>query len=230
MATKDFVTFTPNSGNKNTTVNVTVNENEGAARETSLTISGNGVTKKVNISQEVGGTLITKFLVYFVSDIFISGDNDGNNPFEVILGIYDSSNTWREKKISIQPGENVGASALSFPIQFTASDNVKVLDPHAVKVRIRVSPYNSAYTGTYLGSIRIINKVIVSGESNIWSLLPSSLESYFTKSVQAQATSWTNAKADIAYQENLQVVGEPVYGTITTGDLGEWILNLRQKS
>lgn len=54
MATKDFIEFTPSTGNGNATINVTASKNTDVARETSLTISGNGVTKKVNISQETG--------------------------------------------------------------------------------------------------------------------------------------------------------------------------------
>lgn len=54
MATKDFINFTPNTGSGNATVNVTASKNTDVARETFLTISGNGVTKKVNISQETG--------------------------------------------------------------------------------------------------------------------------------------------------------------------------------
>ena len=54
MATKDFIEFTPSTGSGNATINVTASKNTNAFRETFLTISGNGVTKKVNISQETG--------------------------------------------------------------------------------------------------------------------------------------------------------------------------------
>jgi hypothetical protein len=54
MATKDFVDFTPSTGSGNSSIDVTASKNVGDARETFLTISGNGVTKKINISQETG--------------------------------------------------------------------------------------------------------------------------------------------------------------------------------
>lgn len=54
MATKDFVTYSHTSGNKNATINVTASKNTSSERSTSLTISGAGVTKTVNINQKKG--------------------------------------------------------------------------------------------------------------------------------------------------------------------------------
>lgn len=50
---KDFVNVTPESGGAGTTpIAVAADENEGAARSTSLNITGGGVTRTVPITQK----------------------------------------------------------------------------------------------------------------------------------------------------------------------------------
>lgn len=50
---KDFVNVTPESGGAGTTpIAVAADENEGAARNTSLNIAGGGVTRTVHITQK----------------------------------------------------------------------------------------------------------------------------------------------------------------------------------
>lgn len=52
---KDFVTATPDTGGAGgTTVNVKASANSGAARNTTITVSGGGVSKQVSISQAAG--------------------------------------------------------------------------------------------------------------------------------------------------------------------------------
>ena len=51
---KDFITATPDTGGGNGTINVTASKNISSERSTSLTISGEGVTKTVNINQKKG--------------------------------------------------------------------------------------------------------------------------------------------------------------------------------
>lgn len=51
---KDFITVAPDTGNRNGTINVTASKNTSSERSTSLTISGAGVTKTVNINQKKG--------------------------------------------------------------------------------------------------------------------------------------------------------------------------------
>lgn len=51
---KDFITATPDIGDGNGTINVTASKNTSSERSTSLTISGAGVTKTVNINQKKG--------------------------------------------------------------------------------------------------------------------------------------------------------------------------------
>ena len=51
---KDFIIATPDTGDKNGTINVTASKNTSSERSTSLTISGEGVTKTVNINQKKG--------------------------------------------------------------------------------------------------------------------------------------------------------------------------------
>ena len=54
MATKDFVTYSPTSGNKNATINVTASKNTSSVRSTILNISAKGITKSININQKKG--------------------------------------------------------------------------------------------------------------------------------------------------------------------------------
>lgn len=51
---KDFITVAPDTGDGNGTINVTASKNTSSERSTSLTISGEGVTKTVNINQKKG--------------------------------------------------------------------------------------------------------------------------------------------------------------------------------
>ena len=54
MATKDFLTITPDSGSGNGSISVVASANEGEARSTTINISGSGITKTVSASQEQG--------------------------------------------------------------------------------------------------------------------------------------------------------------------------------
>ena len=58
MATKDFITYSPTSGNKNATISVTASNNTGAARSTSLNISAKGITKSISITQKIIEVLV----------------------------------------------------------------------------------------------------------------------------------------------------------------------------
>lgn len=52
MATKDFITYTPENGNKNGSINVTAKSNNTSDnRSTNLKIQGNQIVKTINISQ-----------------------------------------------------------------------------------------------------------------------------------------------------------------------------------
>lgn len=51
---KNFITASPDTGDGNETINVTASKNTSSERSTSLTISGAGVTKTVNINQKKG--------------------------------------------------------------------------------------------------------------------------------------------------------------------------------
>lgn len=48
---KDFITATPDTGGGSDSVNVTAAANTGAARSTTLNVSGSGVTKTITIIQ-----------------------------------------------------------------------------------------------------------------------------------------------------------------------------------
>ena len=48
MATKDFITYSPNTGNKKQTISVTASKNISSERNTVLSISAKGITKTIN--------------------------------------------------------------------------------------------------------------------------------------------------------------------------------------
>ena len=58
MATKDFITYSPNTGNKNQTISVSASKNTGAARSTRLNITGKGISKTIFASQKKGDDVI----------------------------------------------------------------------------------------------------------------------------------------------------------------------------
>lgn len=64
MATKDFINFTPDTGNNNATINVTASANSGAARSTTLETKGEGITKQINISQALGSKTLNLNIQY----------------------------------------------------------------------------------------------------------------------------------------------------------------------
>jgi hypothetical protein len=63
MATKDFITYTPDSGAENKIITVTVSENGGIPRSSSLEISGGGISKVVSIQQKYAVRIIKDFSV-----------------------------------------------------------------------------------------------------------------------------------------------------------------------
>ena len=52
MATKDFIDYSPNSGNKNANISVTASKNIESERTTSLKVNGKGISKDVSVKQE----------------------------------------------------------------------------------------------------------------------------------------------------------------------------------
>lgn len=69
---KDFISVNPDSGSGSATVTVSASTNSGAARSTSITISGGGITRTVNISQEKG-----------IRGFIVCGENGRINKIEV---------------------------------------------------------------------------------------------------------------------------------------------------
>lgn len=60
---KDFITATPDTGGGSGSVNVTAAANTGAARSTTLNISGSGVTKTVPVSQEANPISLVELFI-----------------------------------------------------------------------------------------------------------------------------------------------------------------------
>ena len=59
MATKDFITYSPNTGNKNATISVTASKNTGVERNIYLSINGKGIIKSISVKQ---GQEIVKYI------------------------------------------------------------------------------------------------------------------------------------------------------------------------
>lgn len=66
---KDFLTVTPDSGSGNATVTVVASENIGGARSTSIKISGGGMSRTINTSQQEGGFAPLPHQMEFISSI-----------------------------------------------------------------------------------------------------------------------------------------------------------------
>lgn len=62
---KDFLTITPDSGGGNGSLNVVAAANTGAARTSSITVAGSGVSKNVAVSQPAGINEIMMFTAGF---------------------------------------------------------------------------------------------------------------------------------------------------------------------
>lgn len=57
---KDFITVTPDSGNRNGTVTVAASQNPTTSQRSSfIEVSGGGITRRISVNQESGGTVIS---------------------------------------------------------------------------------------------------------------------------------------------------------------------------
>lgn len=57
---KDFITVTPDSGNGNGTVTVAASQNPTTSQRSSfIEVSGGGITRRISVNQESGGTVIS---------------------------------------------------------------------------------------------------------------------------------------------------------------------------
>ena len=82
MATKDFIDYSPNSGNKNANISVTASKNIESERTTSLKVNGKGISKDVSVKQEAE-------LLY---DIFDIGTQYANYNLFLNLNVTSSFN------------------------------------------------------------------------------------------------------------------------------------------
>ena len=112
MATKDFVTYTPNTGSNNGTVSVTVSSNTGEARNVILNISGGGVSKSVSVEQEADPSWLNKSVQLYLGNAQLEGlctRDDGPNASTRVIRITikgciatkfnPTSNQWRSEQI-----------------------------------------------------------------------------------------------------------------------------------
>ena len=126
MATKDFVNYSPTSGNKNATISVTASNNTGAARSTSLNISAKGITKTEKINQKKQEDIPVEFILGYTPT------TEGDQISIKCTDIYVVEDTG-ENHIPLQPFEeyfNIDMTETGYYGSFRLSDSVET--PSAV--------------------------------------------------------------------------------------------------
>ena len=86
MATKDFITYSPNTGNKKQTISVTASKNTGKNRSTVLNISAKGITKSININQKLGLSLLV--VGVSIDEVYYPFDKINSNSASVNIEMY----------------------------------------------------------------------------------------------------------------------------------------------
>ena len=117
MATKDFVTYTPSTGNGNATISVTASENIEGSRNTTLIISGNEISKNINIEQKY---LLPRFKRIAITSGRYTDIDFNNNT----LGIIEANSTDFPSYLDI-PDDNINYDLLTFR-QFYQSNLMKM--------------------------------------------------------------------------------------------------------
>lgn len=117
MAEKDFITYTPSTGNNNATISVTASENVEGSRNTTLIISGNGISKSINIKQKY---LLPRFKRIAITSGRYTDINFGNTT----LGTIEANSSEFPAYLDI-PDNNINYDLLSFK-QFYQSNLMKM--------------------------------------------------------------------------------------------------------
>lgn len=118
---KDFITVTPDSGNGNGTVTVAASQNPTTSQRSSfIEVSGGGITRRISVNQESGGTVI---FIKGVSEIqgrptIVRANASDNVNTDVDVSLhwdYNSGSQSGDVVVTISSGENMSDIAQIFP-------------------------------------------------------------------------------------------------------------------
>ena len=94
---KDFITVTPDSGNGNGTVTVAASQNPTTSQRSSfIEVSGGGITRRISVNQESGGTVIS-----------IKGASANTDVNVSLHWVYSPSSQSGDVVVTISSGENM---------------------------------------------------------------------------------------------------------------------------
>ena len=113
MATKDFVTYTPSTGNGNATVDVTASANTGGLRSITLNIEGLGISKSITINQK-------QTIVHFQALATLLTPNSGE--FEIAIG----TSSAQSPKVEIPYPASLGVSYDTTTIDYEVTSSKKI--------------------------------------------------------------------------------------------------------
>lgn len=110
---KDFITVTPDSDNGNGTVTVTASQNPTTSQRSSfIEVSGGGITRRISVNQESGGTVISikgTFVIQGRPTIIraIASDNVNTDVNVSLHWVYSPSSQSGDVVVTISSGENM---------------------------------------------------------------------------------------------------------------------------
>lgn len=220
---KDFLTITPGSGSGNGSLNVVAAANTGAARSSSVVVSGSGVTKTVPVTQELGGVPLTYFAATLVNTVNLEDSITGGN-FRFGIGVYDINGDLKAKSIEVTPGTHPSGSGIV--VEFGPDDNIIVADPHNTTVLIRVFSTNGVDTGDDNVHISQMSVQSIIAAQSGWHLTPITIENNFTRTVAPNRTTWNNPKTPFGYATNINFNAILLGGVTSEGSLGNHIVTI----
>lgn len=110
---KDFITVTPDSGNGNGTVTVAASQNPTTSQRSSLLkCRGGGITRRISVNQESGGTVISIKGTSVIQGSptlvrAIASDNVNTDVNVSLHWVYSPSNQSGDVVVTISSGENM---------------------------------------------------------------------------------------------------------------------------
>lgn len=117
---KDFITATPDTGGGSGSVNVTAAANTGAARSTTLNVSGSGITKTITISQEKKPSVDVSFQAIVTCNMRNSGTFD----FAIGVGNTSGSDTTQSPKVTVPYPVQQGVPYSTVQLTYEAAENI----------------------------------------------------------------------------------------------------------
>lgn len=137
---KDFITVTPDSGNGNGTVTVAASQNPTTSQRSSfIEVSGGGITRRISVNQESGGTVIS-----IKGSTVIKGG-------PTLIRAVASDNVNTDVKVSLHWDYNSGSQSGNVVVTISSGKNMSNIAqissnplPNAVVTVTGVSPAKSS--------------------------------------------------------------------------------------